>query len=304
MTAAEFKEIFGRAVPDTEKVQEIRLRAGKTARAVIDGREYEVSPDRTVDLPLIREILEIFSRHSLYAFEDEIRQGFLTIEGGHRVGISGKAVLDGEQIRTIKDISSLNIRLAHQKIGCGDKVISSLYDGKGELYNTLFLSPPGGGKTTLLRDVIRQVSNGNRYGAGLTVSVVDERSEIGACFRGVPQCDLGARTDIMDGCPKAVGMLMMIRSMAPGAVAVDEIGTRKDLEALRDVMKCGCKILATVHGDSINDLKRKPVLSEMVKEGMFSRYVVLEKVPRPGTIAGIYDGRLAQTDGQNLETKT
>ena len=105
-----------------------------------------------------------------------------------------------------------------------------LYEN-GRLQNTLILSPPGSGKTTLLRDVVRQVSNGNRYGPGLQTAVVDERSELGACFKGVPQCDLGMRTDVMDGCPKALGMVMMIRSMAPGAVAVDEIGDREDLEA-------------------------------------------------------------------------
>ena len=139
---------------------------------------------------LIREILGIFSRHSLYAFEDEIRQGFLTIEGGHRVGIAGKAVPEGSRLRTIRDISSLNIRLAHEKPGCGDPVLPWLYEN-GRLQNTLILSPPGAGKTTLLRDVVRQVSNGNRYGPGLQTAVVDERSELGACFKGVPQCDLG-----------------------------------------------------------------------------------------------------------------
>jgi len=148
----------------------------------------------------------------------------------------------------------------------------------------------------MLRDIIRLVSDGNRYGPGMEVSVVDERSELAACFKGVPQCDLGRRTDVLDGCPKAVGMVMMIRSMAPGVVAVDEIGTREDMEALRNVMKCGCKILATVHGNSVEDLRQKPVLSEMAAEGMFSRYVVLKRVPRPGTVAGIYDGRLAKIE--------
>ena len=241
MTAEELKQIFGRAVPDRGKLQEIRLRAGKPVLVFMDGREYMVGregllePDADLspvlaDPALIREILGIFSRHSLYAFEDEIRQGFLTIEGGHRVGIAGKAVTEGSRLRTIRDISSLNIRLAHEKPGCGDPVLPWLYEN-GRLQNTLILSPPGAGKTTLLRDVVRQVSNGNRYGPGLQTAVVDERSELGACFKGVPQCDLGMRTDVMDGCPKALGMVMMIRSMAPGAVAVDEIGDREDLEA-------------------------------------------------------------------------
>ena len=155
MTAEELKQIFGRAVPDRGKLQEIRLRAGKPVLVFMDGREYMVGregllePDADLspvlaDPALIREILGIFSRYSLYAFEDEIRQGFLTIEGGHRVGIAGKAVTEGSGLRTIRDISSLNIRLAHEKPGCGDPVLPWLYEN-GRLQNTLILSPPGSG---------------------------------------------------------------------------------------------------------------------------------------------------------------
>ena len=298
MEAADLKKYLERAA-GTAGLQEIRIRAGQPVFLIIDGAEWVLGEQGLLsgsgaktapraEKRLLKELLEIFARHSLYAYEDEIRQGFLTIEGGHRVGLCGKAVLEGDKVRTIKEISSLNIRIAHEKKGCADAVFPYLFENGG-LVNTLLVSPPGAGKTTMLRDMIRQVSDGSRYGPGRSVAVVDERSELAACFLGQPQCDLGMRTDVLDGCPKAVGMMMAIRSMAPYAVAVDEIGTKEDLEALRQASNCGCRILATVHGSSVFDLTNKPVISEMVREKVFARYVVLGKNPHPGTVIGIYD---------------
>ena len=298
MEAADLKKYLERAA-GTAGLQEIRIRAGQPVFLIIDGAEWVLGEQGLLsgsgaktapraEKRLLKELLEIFARHSLYAYEDEIRQGFLTIEGGHRVGLCGKAVLEGDKVRTIKEISSLNIRIAHEKRGCADAVFPYLFEDGG-LVNTLLVSPPGAGKTTMLRDMIRQVSDGSRYGPGRSVAVVDERSELAACFLGQPQCDLGMRTDVLDGCPKAVGMMMAIRSMAPYAVAVDEIGTKEDLEALRQASNCGCRILATVHGSSVFDLTNKPVISEMVREKVFGRYVVLGKSPHPGTAIGIYD---------------
>ena len=236
----------------------------------------------------LKETLDYMSSYSLYAFEEEIRQGFITIQGGHRIGIAGKIITDGHGIRSMKFISFINVRLSHQVKGCAGTVLPYLYD-RDMIFHTLIVSPPRCGKTTLLRDIIRQVSNGSREHAGLTIGVIDERSEIGACYQGIPQNELGIRTDILDCCPKAQGMMMLIRSMAPEVVAVDEIGGENDLEALRYVMNCGCRILATVHGNSMEDIREKPGLSSFLQEKRFERYVVLGNRRGPGTVEAVYD---------------
>lgn len=137
---------------------------------------------------------------------------------------------------------------------------------KGNVCHTLIISPPMCGKTTLLRDLIRQVSDGNTYLPGMSVGVVDERSEIAGSYQGIPQNDLGIRTDILDCCPKAEGMMMLIRSMSPEVVAVDELGDYEDIHAIESVIHCGCKLFATVHGSSIEDIKRKPLMQRLVQE--------------------------------------
>lgn len=266
---------------DRETLQEIRLRVGRPVLAVCRGQEYR--SETAVTKEQLKEILAALSNYSLYAYEDEIRQGFLSLPGGHRVGLAGHVVLAGGQIRTITEISSLNIRLAHEIKGCADALLPRLRK-KGSLLHTLIVSAPGCGKTTLLRDCIRQISEGDAMHPGLTVGVVDERSEIAGCFRGIPGNDVGMRTDILDGCPKAEGMMMLIRSMAPKVIAVDEIGSREDITALISAMNCGCVLLATVHGRSMEELLERPALKEMIEAGLFERYVFLEHAGLPGQI--------------------
>jgi len=283
---------------DYDKLQEIRLRVNAPLMIVYDNKEFLVSQYGSlinqageayiVEHNEIRETMEYISNYSLYAYEDEIRQGFITIQGGHRVGIAGKIILEDEKIKSIKYISFINIRLSHQVKGCADKVIPYIQADK-DLYHTLIISPPRCGKTTLLRDIIRQISNGNGENEGVNIGVVDERSEIAACHLGIPQNDLGIRTDVLDCCPKAGGMLMLVRSMSPKMIAVDEIGSREDLEAIEYVINCGCKLIATVHGNSIDDLKTKPVLRRLVEERIFERYIVLNNIASVGNIEAIFD---------------
>lgn len=270
-----------------ENLQEIRLRAGRPLLALCAGREYRSG--QAVSLDEMQETLAYLSGYSLYAYEDEIRQGFLSLPGGHRVGLAGRAVMDSQRVKTLTEISSLNVRFAHEMKGCADPVLPYLWED-GRLMHTLIVSAPGKGKTTLLRDCIRQISDGSAEHEGLTVGVVDERSELAGSFRGVPGNDMGLRTDVLDGCPKAEGMMMLIRSMSPRVMSVDEIGGRGDLEALRYAMHCGCVLLATVHGSSAEELKRKPVLRKMMKEKLFERFVILYAAGRPGRVARILDG--------------
>lgn len=288
------REIIRQMDIDPKELQEIRVRTGRPVLVVCGGRE-KLSRQKT-DGQQVGEILAYLGNYSLYAYESEIRQGFLSLPGGHRVGLSGKVILEQGQIKTMTEVSSLNIRFAHEIPGCADTVLPYLWKGN-RLCHTLLVSAPGRGKTTLLRDLIRQVSNGNSLHDGMTVGVVDERSEIAGSYRGVPGNDVGLRTDVLDACPKAEGMMMLIRSMAPRVVAVDEIGSREDLAALRYAMNCGCVLLATVHGNSMQELWKKPVLQEMIEAGMFERYVFLEPGKSPGHVGAILDGEGKELSG-------
>ncbi len=285
---------------DFNNLQEMRLRMNAPLLIIYENREYFVTEEAKltnlasqgilISKNELRETMEYISNYSLYAFEEEIKQGFITISGGHRIGLAGKIIIEEDSIKGMKHISFINIRLAHQVKGCADPILPFLINEKANgIYHTLLISPPRCGKTTILRDIIRQLSDGNSYLPGMSVGVVDERSEIGACYMGVPQNELGIRTDILDCCPKAQGMMMLIRSMSPQIIAVDEIGSKQDLEAIDHVIGCGCKLIATVHGSSIEDIRNKPVLGELVQKKLFERYVILNNTTQIGHLEEIYD---------------
>ena len=252
---AHIRQALLKAHFDMNQVYEIRLRVNAPLILIYKGKEYFLTKEGNfsgeetkgcfVKAEDLKETMEYVSGYSMYAFEDEIRQGFITIQGGHRVGIAGKTVLEGDRIKSVKYISYINLRLSHQIKGCASPILPYIIKN-GRICHTLIISPPRCGKTTLLRDLIRQVSSGSSYMPGVSVGVVDERSEIGGSYQGIPQNDLGIRTDVLDCCPKAEGMMMLIRSMSPEVVAVDELGDYEDIHAIESVIHCGCKLFATV----------------------------------------------------------
>lgn len=275
-----------------EKLREIRLRVGQPVILLEEGERF-VSESGSVICPELKEIRQIVDNacgYSGYAFEEEIKRGYITVLGGHRIGLAGKAVMNGNAIQTLKYMTALNIRIAHPVQGCAEKWKDYFYKNETPCH-VLIISPPGCGKTTLLRDAVRMYSEGSAKYPAVTVGVVDERSEIAGTYRGKASYDLGIRTDVLDGCPKSLGMEMLLRSMAPQVLAVDEIGTF-DVNALENALRCGCKILATLHGEDMNDFLEKPGFETLIKGKVFERYIFLEREAKPGAVGKIYDKNL------------
>ncbi len=269
-------------------LEELRIKVNKPIFIHIGSKEE--AWDYVATAEDIKYIMQRVSNYSIYAFEDEIRQGYITIKGGHRVGLCGICVIENNSIKTIKDISSINIRVCKEVIGCADKVMPYIINNN-IVYNTIIISPPKCGKTTLLRDIARQISKGDkdRNFHGRNVSVIDERSEIAGSFKGVPQMDLGMRSDVLDNCPKSQGIMMAIRSMSPDVIVCDEIGTQQDMESILMALNSGINLITTIHGFGIEDLYKRLVFKDIVENYVFTRGIVLSNRKGIGTIESIHD---------------
>ncbi|MDX8046017.1 stage III sporulation protein AA [Gracilibacillus sp. S3-1-1] len=250
-------------------IQEIRLRVNRPVE-LNDGKRVFWLRERSFTEADAKMFLNKISNFSLYRLEEELRHGFITIQGGHRIGISGDVIVDNKQVKAIHHVSSFNIRIAKPHFGMVQPFLHYLKDET--IHNTLIIGPPQAGKTTFLRDIANYCASSKLE---LKTAIVDERSEICASINGVPQHLLAPRIDVLDRCPKAEGMMMLIRSMSPDVIVVDEIGNNRDVEAIDEVIHAGVQLICTVHGRSFRDITRRPTIQQLMQKSIFQRFIIL-----------------------------
>lgn len=282
------------------ELEEIRMRLNKPLMVVAGSCDYMLNdkggicadPDGAykVNKVDIDKTLQFMSEYSLYAIEEELRNGYITLAGGYRVGVVGKVVMAGSIVKTIKYVSGLNIRVSRELFGVSNKIMRFIVDGDSRPLHTLVVSPPRCGKTTLLRDLARQFSNGSSARSPKKVVVVDERSEIAGSYMGIAQNDVGIRTDVLDACPKAAGIMMAIRAMSPDVIITDEVGRQEDVYAIEEALNAGVVVIASAHGRDMDDISNRPILKQLVDKKIFQRYVILGRSLGTGTVEAVYDG--------------
>lgn len=274
--ANEIIQVFSTYSSLINTLQEIRIRVSKPI--ILKQRNSDIVLQHIVTNEELLHILERFCENSIYAYKNQICEGFLTIKGGHRIGITGSCVIENGKIINIKYVSSLNIRIAREVKGCSNAIINEIIDTDNQtILNTLLVSPPGKGKTTMLRDLVRQISNGinERKFKGKIVGLIDERGELAACYRGIPQNDVGIRTDVIENVSKEKGVEILLRSMAPEIIACDEIGTHEDVQAIEKMLISGVKGLFTMHGNNMEDIKKNIEINKLIEENQIEKIIVL-----------------------------
>lgn len=271
-----FFNLFQENSKIAEELQEIRMRAERPI--ILKLRERDLILQYNITQAEILQIVERLCENSIYAYKNQICEGFITVKGGHRIGLTGSCVIENGKIINVKHISSLNFRIAREVLNCSTRVLREVIDIENKsIYNTILVAPPGRGKTTMLRDIIRRLSNGidEINFKGKTCGVVDERGEIAAMYKGIPQNDVGIRTDIIENVEKNQGIHMLIRTMTPEIIACDEIGSKNDVEAIHYALYSGVKGIFTMHGKNIEDIKNNKQIYELIENREIQKVVFL-----------------------------
>ncbi|WP_341356582.1 stage III sporulation protein AA [Rossellomorea sp. y25] len=270
-----------------DRIEEIRVRTNRVLEVTARGKPYFLS--YTVTEEDSEQLINKLSRHSFYTLEEELKRGYITIEGGHRVGLAGKVILEGGVVKGIRNLSSFNIRIARQKLGIAQSIFPYVYDNGWK--HTMIIGSPQTGKTTLLRDLARMISTGvpEKKIPPFKVGIVDERSEIAGCVNGIPQLMFGPRVDVLDACPKAEGMMMLIRSMSPDVLIVDEIGRIEDGQAIQEAVNAGITLVMTTHGSTFGEVAKRPVIKDIVNLQTIERFVELRRGDEPGKVHEVWN---------------
>ena len=282
------KLILEEVSKDFDKLEEIRIRNGRPI--ILKMNDYEKIIKYNVITEEILYCLQHICENSIYSYQNQISCGFITVKGGHRVGISGSCVIENGKVININYIYSLNFRVAREILGCSNKILKKIiYLEENTIHNTLIASCPGAGKTTILRDLIRQISSGIKgmKFKAINVGVVDERGEITALYKGLPQNDIGIKVDIIENTEKSIGMNMLVRSMAPRVIVADEIGNANDIVAINYAVCSGVKGIFTAHGSTMVDLSINPIIKELILMNVIERIIFLDE-NKKGNIKEIY----------------
>ena len=275
-------------------IYEIRIRANKPIMINYKGKYLELKETNEFSKntiigtqELISYIVSVATKQSVYAYNDQIKECFVTTDGGMRIGICGTAIYNNGMIATIKNITSLNIRISHQVIGASEKIINMLcYNNK--VKNTLVISPPGAGKTTLIRDIVYQLSNEKRV---QNILVVDERFEIAGMGRN-NHIEIGNYVDVISGAGKGFAFSSALKTMCPSVIVTDEISRENDIESIKQAIKSGVAVIASAHAKDLNDLRFKAYFNDIIKDKYFERIVILSTRNGVGTIEGVFDENL------------